>query len=105
MAHKKQTVDVTWSIACKIWWWIFWRAFLSAVAGGFILGFILGLIGILVGLGGESIQLFAMFFGGVLGIILNIYFIKKVIGKEFNNSTLVLLNNEFTKIDSEETEP
>jgi len=90
MELTNQGVELTWGIAIRIWWWITWRALLSAIFGGLILGFIIGIIGAVIGIDGAKIQLFAMLLGGVFGIAVKIFFIKKIIGKKFKDFSLVL---------------
>ena len=94
MEQSNQTIEATWGIAAKIWWWIIWRSLLSALVGGFILGLIIGIIGTMIGLNNAAIQLPAMLLGGVFGVLVNIFFTKKIIGKKFKGFSLVLLKTE-----------
>jgi pheromone shutdown protein TraB len=94
MEQTNQTIEATWGIATKIWWWIIWRSVLSAMGGGFVLGFIIGIIDEMAGLDSATIQLPAMLFGGIFGAIVNIFFTKKIIGKKFKDYSLVLLKTE-----------
>jgi len=94
MEQESQTMEVTWGVAVKIWWWIMWHSLVSALAGGFILGFILGIIGAVIGMNSATIQLPATLLGGIFGVTVNIFFTKKVIGKKFKDFSLVLLKTE-----------
>lgn len=94
MEQTSQTIEVTWGIALKIWWWIIWRSLLSSVVGGFIIGIIIGIIGVIIGMDSATIQLPAMLLGAAFGVTVNVFFTKKIIGKKFKNFTLVLLKTE-----------
>jgi len=94
MEQSNQTTEATWSIALKIWWWIMWRSFLSALAGGFIIGFIVGFVLAIAGIDSATIQIISALLGGIMGIIINVFFTKKIIGKKFKDFTLVLVKTE-----------
>ena len=88
---QTQYVKATWGIALKIWWWIIWRSLLTAMAGGFIIGFVAGFVMAIAGINSDTIQTVAAVLGAIVGVVVNVFFIKKVIGKKFKDVTLVLL--------------
>lgn len=97
MEQTNQTMEATWGITLKIWWWITWRSILSAFAGGFVIGCIVGFILAIAGIDSATIQTvsaLSALFGGILGIIINVFFTKKIIGKKFKDFTLVLLKTK-----------
>ncbi len=94
MEQTNQTIEATWGIALKIWWWIIWRSLLVAIISGFVLGFIAGLILRLAGMNPALIQIIVLPLGIILGIGVNVFFFKKIIGKKFKDFTLVLLKTE-----------
>lgn len=89
-----QTVKATWGIAFKVWWWFTWRAVLVSFFSGFILGFVMGFIGALAGINSNEIVPVAAISGGALGIAINVFFIKKVLGKKFKSFKIVLLASD-----------
>lgn len=89
-----QPLEPTWGIALKIWWWIMWRSFGLALLGGFLMGFIFGLSAALMRIDAATVQLLSMPIGGLVGIVVNVYFIKKVIGKKFRGFQLMLVKTE-----------
>lgn len=96
MEQTNQTMEATWGIALKIWWWIMWRSLLAALIGGFVIGFITGIVLGLVGvdIANINIKIISGLLGGIFGIGVNVFFFKKIIGKKFKNFTLVLLKTE-----------
>lgn len=94
MEQTNQTMEATWGIALKIWWWITWRSLLVGFIGGFVIGFIVGFILGLAGINSATIQIIAGLLGGIFGVGVTVFFFKKVIGKKFKNFTLVLLKTE-----------
>lgn len=94
MEQTDQNIEPTWGMALKIWWWIGWRSLLTAILGAIILGFIVGIVLGLAGMNSAAIQIIGGLLGGVLGIGVNVYFTKKIIGKKFKNFSVVLLRDE-----------
>ncbi|MCK4252367.1 hypothetical protein KAX97_13040 [candidate division WOR-3 bacterium] len=94
MEQLNQTIEATWGIAVKIWWWIAWRSFLVAMIGGFLLGFIIGVVLGIAGVDLVNIQIISGLLGGVFGFMVTVFFFKKIIGKKFKNFTIVLLKTE-----------
>ena len=92
-----QALEPTWGIALKIWWWITWRSLLSSLVGGFLVGLVFGFFVALVKMDTATTQLFSMPIGGLVGITINVYFIKKVIGKKFRGFRLMLVKTEDSK--------
>jgi flagellar biosynthesis protein FliQ len=91
---SNKTVEATRGIVLRIWWWIAWRAFISAFAGGFIVGFIVGLTSGIMGIHSPTIQTIPTLIGGMIGIILNIFFTKEAIGRKFKDVNLVLIKTD-----------
>jgi len=94
MEQTNQTMEVTWGIALQIWWWITWRFLLVSLVSDFVLGFTVGFILVLIGLDFFMIQMILFPFSIMLGIGINVFFFKKIIGKKFKDFTFVLLKTE-----------
>ena len=96
MEQTNQAMEATWGIALKIWWWLIWRSLLTALVGGsiigFIIGFILGIISVITKINFiDTMRLPILAIGFIFGMIVNIFFIKRVIGKKFKNFSLMLI--------------
>jgi ABC-type uncharacterized transport system permease subunit len=90
MEQTNQTIKATWGVALKISWWIWWRSFLSLFVFGFILGLFLGIARI----DKDTIEIISTIFGGIMGFVISIFFIKKIIGKKFKDFSLVLVKTD-----------
>ncbi|MGI0116613.1 hypothetical protein [Zooshikella sp. RANM57] len=83
-------VEVTWSIATRVWWSYVWRFMLISLLGGAIIGAIGGLI---VGILGKP-EL-----GGIIGVVLgylitlpiSIYLFKKILNKDYKHYKIRVL--------------
>lgn len=89
-------LEVTWKRAVKVWWSYLWRNVL-AVAGAMIVssivGAILGFVLTLAGLPRDIIQNVATPIGLLIGILFSIIPIKLILGKDFGEFRLVLIEN------------
>lgn len=94
MEQVNQNIEVTWRIALKMWWWIIWRSLLVAIIGSIILGFFVGITLGLIGINSVTIQIIGGLLGGIFGIGVNVFFFKKIIGRKFENFTIVLVKND-----------
>ena len=90
-------LGVTWGRTAKVWWAFLWRnvlaiiaAFVAAMIVGGIIGFILGLLGASL----QTVQLIAGTIGFGIGLAISIVPIKLILGKDFGEFRLVLLQNE-----------
>jgi len=101
MEQTIHSTEATWGDGARIWWWIMWRSILGAIAGGFVIGFVIGLVASLMGVDIESIQIIVTPLGALVGAIINIFFTKKVIGKQFKDFKLVLIRNNSTEVTNE----
>jgi hypothetical protein len=89
-------LEVTWGRTAKVWWAFFWRnivAIIAATVAGVILisivGFILGALGVSL----QTLQLVAAPIGIVIGLAITIVPLKLILGKDFGEFRLVLLQN------------
>jgi hypothetical protein len=89
-SNQKNYVEPTWGIAARVWWWFAWRAMLSAVAGGAAIGFIFGMIAGVFNVDQGTISIFSTGLGAVLGIIVSIWFFKKLLSKDFGDFSIRL---------------
>lgn len=87
-------LEITWKRCFRIWWSYVWRnliAILVAMIAGAILGFVLGLILGLAGFSLETIQIVVTPISFVLGLLISIVPIKMILGKDFGEFRLVLI--------------
>ena len=95
-------LEVTWKRATKVWWSYFWRSILAIIGAMIIGGFVGGIYGYILGMLGASadtVQLFVAPIGFIIGIGISIVPIKMILGKDFGDFRLVLIE----KIPNENT--
>jgi hypothetical protein len=90
-------LEITWRRALRIWWSYLWRNLIAIIVAmllggivGFVIGFILGSLGISV----ETIQLITAPIGAVIGLVISVFPLKMILGKDFGEFRLVLVKNE-----------
>lgn len=87
-------LEITWGRVVRVWWAYLWRNLIAIVvamlAGGIIggiLGFILGAAGVSI----ETIKIVVMPIGAILGLAISIFPMKMILGKNFGEFRLVLV--------------
>lgn len=89
-------LEVTWKRAAKIWFAYLWRNIL-AIIGAVIIGAIVGgLFGFILGMLGaskETIQVVVAPIGFIIGIGISIVPLKLILGKDFGEFRLVLVES------------
>jgi hypothetical protein len=87
-------LEVTWKRAAKVWWSYLWRNLIAIIVAmviggiiGAILGFVLGALGASI----ETIQIITMPIGAIIGLLISIVPIKMILGKDFGEFRLVLV--------------
>lgn len=87
-------LEITWKRCFRVWWSYVWRNLIaiviSVIAGG-ILGFGLGLILGIAGFSVETIQIVVTPIGFILGLLISVVPMKMILGKDFGEFRLVLL--------------
>ena len=95
-------LEVTWKRATKVWWSYFWRSIFAIIGAMIIGGFVGGIYGYILGMLGasaETVQLVVAPIGFIIGIGISIVPIKMILGKDFGDFRLVLIE----KIPNENT--
>lgn len=90
-------LEVTWKRAIKVWWSYFWRSILAIIAAAFVGGIVGGILGFVLGMFGvakESIQAVMGPIGFVIGVGISIIPLKLILGKNFGEFRLVLVENQ-----------
>lgn len=87
-----QIVEVSWSMAAKVWWSIFWRSVLVAMAVGFAIGAVLGIIGGILNLG-QAFLVLSSLLSMIAGFAVAIWAVKKVLYKRFGDFSVVCVAN------------
>jgi hypothetical protein len=87
-------LEVTWKRAVRVWWAYLWRNIIAIIIAmiiggiiGFILGFILGAMGFSI----QTIQFITAPIGMIIGLLISIVPIKMILGKDYGEFRLVLL--------------
>ncbi len=93
-------LEVTWKRAMKVWWSYLWRNIITMIvliilAGvvGFIIGFVLRAFGAST----QTIQYISASIGMIMGLIISIVPIRMILGKDFGEFRLVLLQSSKTE--------
>lgn len=89
-------LEITWKRAIRVWWSYLWRNLLAIVAAvivggmfGALMGFALGFVGVSI----DSIQKLAAPVGMFIGLVISIVPVKMILGKDFGEFRLVLVEN------------
>ena len=91
MDQTSQTIEATWGIVLKLWWWVMWRSVLVGFVGGFIVGFVGGFILGFIGLDSDLARLIIGLLSFIFGFVIYLFFFRKIFGKKFKDFTVVLL--------------
>jgi hypothetical protein len=89
-------LEVTWKRAVKVWWSYLWRNIIALIGAVIIGGVIGGIFGFILGMLGASeeiVQLVVTPIGFIIGIGISIVPIKMILGKDFGDFRLVLIEN------------
>lgn len=89
-------LEVTWKRATKVWWSYLWRNILAIIGAILIGGLVGGIFGFILGMVGtsqETIQLVVAPIGFIIGIGISIVPIKMILGKDFGDFRLVLVES------------
>jgi hypothetical protein len=89
-------LEVTWKRAVKVWWSYLWRNIIALIGAVIIGGVIGGIFGFILGMLGASeeiVQLVVAPIGFIIGIGISIVPIKMILGKDFGDFRLVLIEN------------
>jgi len=90
-------LEVTWKRTLRIWWSYLWRNLIAIVCAGVLGGIIGAMIGFVMGTMGaeiETIQMVVAPISAVLGLLISIVPMKLILGKDFGEFRLVLIQNE-----------
>lgn len=89
-------LDVTWKRAIRVWWAYLWRSLIAVIVASVLAGIVGGIIGFIMSMMGadrESIPIFVMPIGMLIGILISIVPIKLILGKDFGEFRLVLIQS------------
>ena len=87
-------LEITWKRATRVWWSYLWRNLIALIAAavlGGIFGFIMGFILAMLGVSSETVQLIVIPVGFIIGLLISIVPMKMILGKDFGEFRLVLL--------------
>lgn len=89
-------LEVTWKRTTKVWWSYLWRNILAIIGAMIIGGIVGGIFGFILGMLGastETVQLVVAPIGFIIGIAISIVPIKMILGKDFGEFRLVLIES------------
>ncbi|PID77666.1 MAG: hypothetical protein CSB24_00275 [Deltaproteobacteria bacterium] len=97
-------LEATWMRAVKVWWSFFWRKTIALIVGitlGTIIVILIGLVLRVSGASDEIIHLtirsIGMPIGVIIGFLASIVCIKMILGKDFGEFRLILLQSSKTE--------
>ena len=82
-----QQIEATWGIALKIWWWVAWRSTLVTIP--FVI--LIFIVPLLLSISLKKTEFISQFIDGIISLIIYLYFLKKVLNKNFKEFTLALI--------------
>ena len=83
-------MEVTWGRAIKVWWAFQWRYLITLIAAGFIGGTLALILGAIMGMAGPAVaESFGLNF--ILAFVVSLVPIKSLLGKDFGEFNLVLI--------------
>lgn len=90
-------LEITWGRVIRVWWAYLWRnlvAILVATILGAIVGGVMGAILYMSGVtSAETLQLVITPISIVIGLVISVFPIKMILGKDFGEFRLVLVEN------------
>jgi len=90
-------LEVTWGRAIRVWWAYLWRSLLVGILGMIAGGIVGGIVGLILGVIGVPINVIKIVCGTVgvlIGLPISIIPMKMVLGKDFGEFKLVLLQKQ-----------
>ena len=93
-------LEITWNRIVKIWWAYLWRnliAIIASMIAGGILGAIVGFVLGLIGMSMSVIQICSGIVGGCAGLAFSVIPFKYILGKDFGEFRLVLVESSSQK--------
>ena len=92
-AISGQQIEATWGIALKIWWWVFWRGILVVIP----VSLLISIVPLLLSVSLKKAEIISLFINVIIGLIIYLYFLKKVLNKKFKDFTLALIRTHQLK--------
>ncbi|WP_294343609.1 hypothetical protein [Prosthecochloris sp.] len=93
-------LEITWGRVIRVWWAHLWRSLVAAIVSmllGGLVGGIIGAIFYMVGVTSpETLQLVITPISIVIGLVVSVFPIKMILGKDFGEFRLVLVENGST---------
>jgi hypothetical protein len=89
-------LDVTWPRAIRIWWSYLWRNVIAVIVAmliGAVIGGVLGGVLTVLGASLTTIRIVCFPLGFVIGLVVSVFPLKMILGKDFGEFRLVLLSN------------
>lgn len=87
-------IEVTWSMAFRVWWSFFWRAMVFGLLAGMGIGIVIGFLGAVIGADKAAVSSLSGLLGLVVGFVITFWAVKKVLYKRFSEFSVVCIANE-----------
>lgn len=89
-----EKIEVTWTLALKIWWSYVWRSSLLIVIVAMIASFPVSMIMILSDVPKEISSLVSGILGMIAGLPAQIYVMKKILNKKYKTFSIALIREQ-----------
>lgn len=83
-----QEKNISMEDAFQVWWFIFWRTFFTIIGVSLVLGVLLKLTGLK-----ESIGSFANMLALIISIVIQVFYIKSAMNRNYKNFRLSVTQN------------
>lgn len=86
--------NATWSMAARVWWSLTWRTLVFIFPVVFVFSFIFGVVMAIADIPRESYALVAQLAGMCIGLIVNIWIIKRLLSKRYSNFSITVTHHQ-----------
>lgn len=87
-------IEASWGITIKIWWAWTWRSLIVGTTFSILFGICFVLILRPLGVVQQNISALTTIMGFVLGLLFGLYYLKKILGKQFKNFRIAIIRTE-----------
>ena len=91
---RTQNADITWGMAARVWWSLTWRTLVFIFPVVFVFSFILGVVMAMAGIPREPYALAVQLAGASIGLIVNIWIIKRLLSKRYSNFSITVTHHQ-----------
>ncbi len=91
---RTQNTDITWGIAERVWWSLTCGTMMFFFQVVFVFSFILGVVMAMADIPREPYALAVQLAGASIGLIVNIWIIKRLLSKRYSNFSITVTHHQ-----------